>query len=813
MKLFYTISCLFLIFNINTIQAQQTGNIRGTVKDKNTQETIIGAIVQLENSQLGVTSDLEGNFKITNVPVGSYNVKASLIGYQAITKFNVNVTSGNDQVVNFEIIADNKQLKEVEITFDKGKSASAADMITPLSVQSLTTEEIRSNPGGNFDISRVIQVLPGVAGAASTGFRNDIIIRGGAPNENVYYLDGIEIPVINHFQTQGASGGPAGILNVSFIEDVKLSSSAFDAKFDNALASVFQFKQREGNPERVSGNIRLSSSELSTTFEGPLSKKTNYLVSARRSYLQLLFELIDLPIRPNYWDFQYKVTHKINAKTTITAIGVGAIDEFSLSTPKVSSAENAFLLNSTPSINQWNYTVGFTLKRLIKNGFVNVALSRNMFDNKIDRFENKDIGNETARILKINSQEIENKFRLDINKFVNNWKFSYGVVGQYVKFNNLLFNRIRKSEVLPSGQILPAVEVNYESNIEFYKFGAFAQAAKRFLNDKLLISAGLRSDGNTFMNDGANLLNTLSPRLSVSLALSSKLNLNASVGDYYKIPTYTLLGFKNNNGDLVNKDTKYIRSTHYVTGFEYRPKESMRFTLEGFFKQYRNYPVSVVDGISLANLGGGFDVVGNEAVRSNGNGETYGFEFYYQQKLIKRTFAVFSYTYVRSKFSGADGKLVASAWDNRHLFSALFGYKLKRGWEIGAKFRFAGGTPFTPFDTAASRFSFATSGQGVLDFSRLNTERLINFSQFDIRVDKKFYFKKSTLDLYIDIQNLLRALSPALPNYTFKRNADNSGFETTDGQALTPDGSNGIPVILLDQSPLAFPGIGFIFEF
>jgi len=813
MKFRYTLSFLFLIFNFTTIIAQKTGSIRGTVKDKNTQETIIGAIVQLENTKLGVVSDIDGNFKISDVPVGSYNLKASFLGYQPFTKFNVNVTSGNDQEVNFELIAVNNELKEVEITFDRSKSAAATDMITPLSVQSLTTEEIRSNPGGNFDISKVVQVLPGVAGSASASFRNDIIIRGGAPNENVYYLDGIEIPVINHFQTQGASGGPAGILNVSFIEDVKLSSSAFDAKFDNALASVFQFKQREGNPERVSGNIRLSSSELSATFEGPLSKKTNYLVSARRSYLQLLFELIDLPIRPNYWDFQYKVTHKINAKTTITAIGVGAIDEFTLSTPKVSSPENTFLLNSTPSINQWNYTTGFTLKRLVKNGFLNVALSRNMFDNKIDRFENKDIGNESARILKISSQEIENKLRIDVNKFVNNWKFSYGVVGQYVKFNNVLFNRIRKSQALPSGEILPPIEINYESNIEFYKFGAFAQAAKRFFNDKLLISAGLRSDGNTFMNGGSNLLNTLSPRLSMSLALSPKLNLNASVGDYYKIPTYTLLGFKNNNGDLVNKDTKYIRSTHYVTGFEYRPKESMRFTLEGFFKKYSNYPVSVTDGISLANLGGGFDVVGNEAITSNGNGETYGFEFYYQQKLIKRTFAVFSYTFVRSKFSGSDGKLVASSWDNRHLVSALLGYKLKRGWEIGAKFRFAGGTPFTPFDTAASRYSFATTGQGVLDFTRLNTERLINFSQFDIRIDKKIYFKKATLDFYVDIQNLLQALSPALPNYTFKRNADNSGFETTDGQALTTDGSNGIPVILQDQAPLAFPAIGFIFEF
>ncbi len=813
MSINFKISLFFLLLISGVVKAQKTGSIIGTVKDKNTQETIIGAIVQIENTQLGVSSDIDGNFKISNIPVGSYNVKASLVGYQALVKFNINVTSGNDILLNFELVADNKQLKEVEITFDKGKSASSADMITPLSVQSLTTEEIRSNPGGNFDISRVVQVLPGVAGAGGASFRNDIIIRGGAPNENVYYLDGIEIPVINHFQTQGSSGGPAGMLNVSFIEDVKLSSSAFDARFDNTLASVFQFKQREGNPDRVSGNVRLSSSELAATLEGPISKKTNYLVSARRSYLQLLFEAIDLPIRPNFWDFQYKVTHRINSKTTITAIGVGAIDEFSFGIPRVSAPEKTFVLNSTPSINQWNYTTGFSLKRLVKNGFVNVALSRNMFDNQLDRFENKDIGNENARILKIRSQEIENKLRIDVNKFKNNWKFSYGVVGQYVKFNNALYNRIRKSVLLPNGDSIPQIAINYESNIEFFKFGAFAQAAKRFFKDKLLISAGLRSDGNSFTNTGNNPLNTISPRLSMSLALSSKFNLNASVGDYYKIPAYTVLGFKNNEGELVNKNAKYIRSTHYVAGFEYLPKESLRFTLEGFYKKYNNYPVSIANGISLANLGGGFDVLGNEAVRSIGGGETYGFEFYYQQKLIKKTFAVFSYTFVRSKFSGTNGALIASTWDNRHLISAIFGYKLKRGWELGAKFRFAGGTPYTPFDSIASPFSFATAGQGTLDFTRLNSQRLINFSQFDIRIDKKFYFKKATLDIYIDIQNLFRAPSPAIPDYTFKRNADNTGFETTDGQALSPNGSNGIPILLQDQTPLSIPAVGFIFEF
>jgi hypothetical protein len=264
---------------------------------------------------------------------------------------------------------------------------------------------------------------------------------------------------------------------------------------------------------------------------------------------------------------------------------------------------------------------------------------------------------------------------------------------------------------------------------------------------------------------------------------------------------------------LVNANASYIRSTHYVAGFEFLPKDDLRFTVEGFYKKYSNYPVSVRDGISLANQGGGFDVLGNEAITSIGGGETLGAEFYMQKKLTKKTFAVLSYTFVRSRFSGTNGQLIVSAWDYRHMFSVLLGRKLKHGWEVGMKYRFAGGAPYTPFDSTASQLNFVSTGTGVLDFTKLNTNRLINFNQFDIRIDKKIYFKRATLDLYLDVTNAAAFPNPSLPNYSFKRTADNSGFETSDNQPLKQDGSNGIPVLLNDQSSLVTPSLGFIFEF
>ena len=812
MKPFLFLTALFCTL-LSQAQTPKTGVISGKILDKNTQEALIGAGVQIEGTSVGVTTDAEGRFKLT-VPVGSVNIKASIVGYLSLTKYNVVVTSGNANTLGFELEEEKKTLNEVVVKTNRA-TAAVTTLETPNSIQRLSTEEIRSNPGGNFDISKVIQSLPGVGGTTSGGgFRNDIIIRGGAPNENVYYLDGVEIPVINHFSTQGSAGGPVGILNVSFIEDVTLSSSSFDARYDNALASVFQFKQREGNRERFQANVRLSASELATTVEGPLSPKTTFLASARRSYLQFLFQLIDLPIRPSYWDFQYKVTHKLNAKTTLTALGVGALDDFGFGIPRKSTPENAYILRSVPSIEQWNYTVGFALKRLIDKGYVNVALSRNMFNNELNRFEEQNTTDETRRILGSNSQEIENKLRVDVNKFVNGWKFAFGGVAQYVKYNNDFRARIRNEVKNASGVVVqPAVRVNFNTAIDFFRLGAFGQVSKGFLNNKLNVSAGLRTDMNTFINDGMNPLNTLSPRAAVAYSISEKWTLNASVGRYFKTPIYTVLGFRNEAGALVNKDNKYLNANHYVLGAEFLPKTTTRFTLEGFYKRYNDYAVSARDGVSLANQGGDFGAIGNERTLSTGKGRAFGFEVLFQQKLVKNTFAVLSYTFVRSEFSGNSGAFVPSTWDNRHLISGLFGQKLKRNWELGLRYRFAGGAPYTPFDLAASQRNYLSLGTGVLDFSQLNTQRLGAFNQLDFRIDKKYNYRRATLDLFLDLQNMLGFKNPAVPRYTFKQNETATDFASTDGQALRPDGSNAIPFLLTEGSGNVLPTLGFILEF
>lgn len=791
--------------------AQVSGVINGTVKDKKTQEPIPSVTITLEGTTTGAASDFEGNFRIDNIPPKTYNLKVQSVDYKPQVIYNVVVTSGNAQTITIEMEANNINLNEVVVRANPFQKNAE----TPLSIQSLSAQEIKSNPGGNFDISRVIQAFPGVGGTSGSvgGYRNDLIIRGGAPNENVYYLDGIEVPVINHFATQGSGGGPTGIVNISFIEDVSLYTSAFASKFDNPLSGVLQMKQRRANPDKVQGNVRLSATELAVTADGPINKKLTFLSSVRRSYLQLLFGALQLPISPSYWDFQYKLDYKINKNLSFYTLGIGAIDNFSFNTPDKLTPENIYILKSNPTINQWSYTNGYGLKGLMKKGYWNLTFSRNMLNNQLNKFEDNQNPVESQRILRIRSTEAENKLRFDFNKNYNTWSYSWGLMAQYAQFENEVYSRVRAEIKDANGNIVqPAYIINANTNINLWKYGAFAQVAKNLFKERLNLSLGIRTDGNSFTTDGNNLGKTISPRLAASLLLIENLKFNASVGRYYKIPTYTILGYQS-AGVFTNKSSNYIQSDHLVSGFEYIPKTGMRFTLEGFYKMYSNYPVSIVDGISLANKGGDFSVLGNEPVSAIGKGRSYGVEFQFQQKFTKNFYAVLSYTYYKSEFTNANGAYAPASWDNTHLLSFIGGYKFRRNYELGVKFRYQGGAPYTPFDMTASQRNYLSSGAAVYDYSQFNQLRLGSFHSMDIRVDKKWNYRKWSLDVYLDITNLYRSVQPEYPKYTFARTADNSAFQTTDGQAIKSDGSNAVPLVLKESDAVSIPTIGFIVEF
>lgn len=750
---------LLLFLALTTALSGQTGSLSGKVTDQLTGEPLIGAAVQLDGTSLGATTDLAGYYTITNIPANTYNITATYLGYRPLTQFNVVIRSDNNPDVNFPLEEAAVQLEELVVR----PNPFAKDRETPLSIQKLSQEEIAAYPGGNNDIARVVQSLPGVGGSVG-GFRNDVIVRGGAPNENVYYLDGVEIPTINHFSTQGAGGGPVGLLNVSFFEGVSLTTSAFGAQYDNTLSSVLQFDQREGNSQRFGGNFRLGASEAGLTLEGPLFKgdddraKTTFLVAGRRSYLQFLFGVIGLPFLPDYWDYQYKIAHRPDAYNTITFTGVGSIDDFRVNPIQDAEAEDQAQLEQVPVIRQRTNAAGITWKRRFKDnsGNIRTTISTNSLNNEFLRY--RDNLNEEDLFFRNDALERETKIRFAYSRYLNNWTLSGGFSTQYVNYRNNTQNLVD--------------DFAFNSELNLWRYGLWAQATAKLARDRVSVSFGLRADGNDFTNQGNDLLRTLSPRaaLSYKLVPDGRWTANFSVGRYYKIPTYTMLGFQDNAGQFINQNLSYIRSDHLVAGVEYLVSKSARINVEGFLKRYDDYPVSILDQVSLANKGGGFEVLGNEPVASAGRGRTYGLEFLFQQKFTKNFYAVASYTLYKSEFTGFDREVfIPSVWDNQHLVSLLGGYKFGKNWEASARYRFLGNAPLAPVNEAATLRAYPAI---IRDFSRLGEQELASFSQLDVRVDRKWSFRSFSLDLFLEIQNILNQPLPDEPQFGLLRDAN-----------------------------------------
>ena len=775
MKNLLTLFALFL--GANLLFAQEV-SIKGTVVDE-FGYPLAGAEVILVDTPLGAQTDIDGIYLINGVTPGSYNLSVRFLGYESQTLYNIIVKSKGNPEYNFSLSPKAEALEGVVLQVDNFISRPKE---SPLSTRTLSAVELATYPGGNNDVVQVAQTLPGVSPSVG-GFRNDLIIRGGAPNESVYYLDGIEIPNINHFSTQGSAGGPVGMINVSFIENVTLSASSFDARYDNALSGVLQFEQRKGSSEGWNRNIRISASETALTFDGPISEKTTFIGSVRRSYLQFLFELIGLPIRPDYWDYQYKIDHTIDDYNSISLIGIGAIDDFSVEAPEVFDEEATAQLEQSPFIDQRTHVAGISWQHKLKSqpGKFTLSLSHNRLQNTFTQYTDPE--NETGAYFINKALEAETKLRFALVRYLGKLKWAYGMNLQQSNYeNNTTIEQINNS---------------FFSTIEFYKYGLFTQLSGN-LGTKTEFTFGLRLDDDSFTKN--NLLDHISPRGALTFNFNEDLSATLGIGRYLKIPTYTQLGYQS-AGIFVNENLSYVQSDHLTAGIKKYFGNTTLLSIEGFLKSYSNYPISVLDEISLANKGAGFEVLGNEEVESSGKGRSYGLEFLYQQKLSNNFYGLFSYTYFFSEFSGLDPNIYRrSTWDSRHLASFTGGYKLNKNWEISSRFRYNGKTPYAPIDET---FSLANYPDLRLDYDLLGNENYLldPFTQLDLRIDKKWNFTSSSFNLFIEVQNLLSADNPIPPEYGLVRNSD--------GSIKNPSQLKELP-----RSEGQFiPSIGLVFDF
>ena len=786
----------FLLFPISCFS--QKGTIRGRVFNIKNNEPLPFTNIVLENDpQKGVSSDTNGLFVLSNVMPGYVRLVASSVGFKKYVSEDFLVTNSKTVFVNIGMEESATTLKAVDIK----PSEFVRKEESPVSLQRLTIQEIEKSPGSNRDISKVIQSLPGVA--ATPAYRNDVIVRGGGSSENRFYLDGVEIPNLNHFATQGASGGPVGIINVDFIRELEFYSGAFPADRGDALSSVLEFTQIDGNKDKFNARLTLGSSDFGITVNGPISKNSTLILSVRRSYLQFLFTLLKLPFLPSYNDYQLKYKIDLDKRNQISVISIGSLDNSTLNTGlKDQTDYQQYVLEYLPTYYQWSYTFGIVYRHFRQRGYENWVFSRNMLDNEEHKYSSN-VSVPDSLLLNYKSQESENKVRYENITDLGKTRITYGAGIQYSEYTNKTFQKVFTGNEVNIQ--------NYNSYLSLLSWNIFGQITRSLYKDKLNLSFGIRADANNYSPEMSDLLNQLSPRFSASYSITNKLFLNFNVGRYFQQPAYTTLGFRNNRGTLVNDSLgiRYITCDHVVLGMECLPGIHSKVSVEGFYKQYGKYPFSVKDSVSIASKGATFDIYGNEALLSISKGRAYGMEVLYRNTNLFGFNIILSYTLVRSEFTDFYGKYIPSAWDNRNLLYITLGRKFKGNWEVGAKWRYVGGAPYTPYDLNKSSIVSAwnVQPQGYLDYSRFNSLRLKAFNQLDLRVDKGFFFKKWSLMLYVDIQNLLDTQADQ-PDILVNTQPDGSVIKYTDDKGIERYKLRYIP----NYAGTILPSIGIMIE-
>ena len=699
---------LFCNITISFLLAQPVHQVKGTVIDKSSRQPLEFINVMIVGLNKGGVTNAEGKFSIGQVPPGIYRLQASAIGYKTVTTPEY-ILSTRDLHIQIEMEENQTELEGVTVT----ASPFRRDIESPVSLRIIGLQEIEKSPGANRDISRIVQSYPGVA-FSPIGYRNDLIVRGGSPSENRFYLDGVEIPNINHFSTQGASGGPVGILNADLIREVNFYTGAFPTDKGNALSSVLDFKLRDGDMERNSLKATLGASEVSLASNGHLGKKTSYLVSVRQSYLQFLFDMLGLPFLPTFTDAQFKLKTRFDARNELTVLGLGGIDKMKLNT-KADDEDNEYILSYLPKIQQETFTLGAVYRHYAGAHVQSVVASHSYLNNRNTKYQQNDESDPEHLMLRLRSTEQNTQLRLENSSSFRNWKVTVGTSLDYSQYSNTTFQKVYTDR---------AQTFDYHTYLGIMRWGLFGTVNYTSIDERFTASLGLRADANNYSAAMKDLSDQLSPRLSLSYQLTEHWSLSGNAGLYYQLPPYTALGFKNNNGLYANKYAlRYMQVSQGSVGLNWRKGDTFEVSVEGFYKDYDKIPLSVADGIPLTCKGNDYGVIGNELLTSTAQGRSYGAELLLKWLVAKKLNLASSFTLFKSEYrTDKESEYIASAWDNRFIFNLRGTYNLPRHWSVGMKVSCIGGAPYTPYDADKSSLVTAWNAQGkpYYDYTRYN---------------------------------------------------------------------------------------------
>lgn len=714
--------------------------VRGRVIDRSTREGIQYAaviIVGVEGS--GVMTDSTGTFILQNVRPGINQFSAIQLGYRTVVTPEYKITPYTP-FIEIEMDQDPTELAASSVM----PSPFLRSVESPVSVRVISLGDIEKIPGANKDVARIVRSYPGVS-YSPIGYRNDLIVRGGGPSENVFFIDGIEIPNINHFATQGASGGPVSILNSDLIREINFYTGSFPANRGGALSSVMDISLKDGNPDRHAFKAVVGASEVGASASGHIGSRTTYIASVRQSYLQLLFKLLGLPMLPNYIDGQVKFKTKLDRRNELVFIGLAGFDNLKLS-DSPDDAGDEYLLSYLPKLKQETFTVGMSYRHFGDGNQQTYSLSYSYLNNRNIKYIDNDESTEENVILESSGLEGKAQGRFENRSYLDAWTVREGAEFYYRHYDADVYRR------MAGGQ-----ELDYYSGLCFVGWGVYASADYKAPSGKVNTSFGMRFDGSSFSSGTAAFWKQFSPRASVSYMPWKAWSFNLSAGLYHQLPPMTALSYRNADGMLTNKGLEYMSVASAAAGADWKLRDRLFVGLELFYKHFMDVPLSVATGVPLTSVGADYGSIGEEPLVPDAEGRAYGVELLVKWLIPDKVSLVGSATLYRSVFrSGDDAEFIPSAWDNRFILNLSAVYDLPHYWSIGAKVSTIGGAPYTPYDENASSLKtvWDAGGRPVYDYSQYNAMRLDPYFQVDLRVDKDFYFDRWTLGLYIDLQNV-----------------------------------------------------------
>jgi hypothetical protein len=702
------------------------GTIKGKVADMENKSPMPGVSIELVGNGQGVVSGADGIFVIEDLSVGSYVLRLGHTGYETLAVSDIIVRSGRITSVSVEL---KPLVFEIEgVVVDAGYFSQTREQ--PTSSVNFSAEEIRRAPGSAGDVSRIVSLLPSIAKVNDES--NALIVRGGNPFENAFYIDNMEIPNINHYPTLGSSGGPIGLLNVDFIQDVNFSSGGFSAAYGDRLSSVMELTYREGNRDQFLGQVDMNMTGLGFTGEGPVTGgRGSWMFSARRSYLDLIVDAIGTGVAPRYSDYQGKLTYDLGPSDKLSVLGIMGLDFIELEKQDaLDEGNNAYgksdLTENLIGVN-WQHLWGTA-------GYSNTSISH-MYNNSKNNFYSTDTDRELTNYNTVEQAiQFRNENSLRTSRTV---RLKFGLDAKYLSndYDNFLAHFTD-----PMGNYTP--ENIVDQQISAQKAGVFASYIWQ-PTGRLEATLGARWDYFSFTGNSY-----LSPRLALSYRLTEKTSLNGAAGIYHQNLPMIILSKYEDNKDLADPVARQL-----VVGIDHLLSENTKLTIEVYDKEYDHFPLDptqpqlfIMDEL-FYDLG---FFASHENLVDAGRANTRGVELVLQKKLARDFYGMVSGSYFRSRYRDFDGTWRDRVFDNRYIFSAEGGYKPNNKWEFSARWVIAGGAPHTPFDLQAS----TAANQGIFDSDRINEERKPSYQSLNVRFDRRFNFSGSNIILFLDIWNV-----------------------------------------------------------